>query len=70
MVRSVEPKLIGKYWNKTLFILIVMYVGLQLFSFAALALGPIGLVIIVTTVKVKCEKIEGNALDKADLPIR
>lgn len=69
VVREVlEPKLIGKsIGTKPLFTLIAMYVGLQLFSFAGFALGPIGLVIIVTTVKVVREKIEGNALDKADL---
>lgn len=60
VVREVlEPKLIGKcIGTRPLFTLIAMYVGVQLFSFAGFILGPVGLVIIITTVKVTKEKLE------------
>lgn len=52
-----EPKLLGKRIGiKPLFTLIAMYIGVQLFSIAGFFLGPIGLVIIMTIVKVVNEK--------------
>ena len=71
VVREVlEPKLIGKCTGtRPLFMLIAMYVGIQLFSFIGFILGPIGLVIIVTTVRVTKEKLEEEyACTKEDLP--
>jgi sporulation integral membrane protein YtvI len=54
-----EPKLIGKCIGVTpLFTLMAMYIGIKLFSIVGFVLGPIGLVIIVTTVKVVREKVE------------
>lgn len=71
IVREVlEPKLIGDcIGTKPLFTLIAMYVGVQLFSIAGFVLGPIGLVIIITTVTVIREKLEENSRDKEDLPL-
>ena len=54
-----EPKLIGnRIGIKPLFTLISIYVGVNLFSVAGFFLGPIGLIIIVTIVKVMNEKSE------------
>lgn len=57
-----EPKLIGKRIGiKPLFTLVSMYVGVKLFSIAGFILGPIGLIIIITIVKVIIEKSgQGN----------
>jgi sporulation integral membrane protein YtvI len=59
VVREIlEPKLIGKCIGlRPLFTLMAMYIGVQLFSIAGFALGPIGLVIIITTVRVVKEKL-------------
>lgn len=52
-----EPKLLGnRIGIKPLFTLIAMYVGVKLFNFAGFFLGPIGLVIIMTIVKVVGER--------------
>lgn len=68
VVREVlEPKLIGKcIGTKPLFTLISMYIGVQLFSIAGFALGPIGLVIIITTVKVIRDKLEETPKDEEE----
>lgn len=72
VIREVlEPKLIGnRIGIKPIFTLISMYVGLKLFSIAGFFLGPVGLVIILTTYKVISEKpstvakeIEGYSSD-------
>lgn len=65
IVREVlEPKLIGnRIGIKPIFTLVSMYVGVKLFSIAGFFLGPIGLVIIITVVKVLAEKTEGNYMD-------
>lgn len=62
VIREVlEPKLIGKCIGiKPIFTLIAMYIGVNLFSIAGFILGPIGLVIIITTIKVVQEKSEDN----------
>ncbi len=60
-----EPKLIGnRIGIKPLFTLIAMYVGVKLFSIAGFFLGPIGLIIIVTIVKVIMEKSDADAASK------
>lgn len=52
-----EPKLIGnRIGIKPLFTLIAMYIGVKLFAIYGFFLGPIGLVIIVTVVKVVNER--------------
>ncbi len=52
-----EPKLIGnRIGIKPLFTIASMYVGVKLFSVAGFVLGPIGLIIIITIVKVILEK--------------
>jgi sporulation integral membrane protein YtvI len=52
-----EPKLIGnRIGVKPLFTLISMYIGVKLFSIAGFVLGPVGLIIIITIVKVVLEK--------------
>lgn len=58
IVREVlEPKLIGnRIGIKPLFTLISMYIGVRLFSIAGFILGPIGLIIIITIIKVVNEK--------------
>ncbi|HWT75930.1 MAG TPA: AI-2E family transporter, partial [Mobilitalea sp.] len=58
VVREVlEPKLLGnRIGVRPIFTLISMYVGLKLFSIAGFILGPIGLIIIITVVKVVNEK--------------
>lgn len=58
IIREVmEPKLLGsRIGIKPLFTLISMYVGVKLFNFAGFFLGPIGLVIIMTIVKVLGER--------------
>ncbi len=57
-----EPKLIGnRIGIKPLFTLIAMYVGVNLFSIAGFVLGPIGLIIIITVVKVMNEKSEAES---------
>lgn len=66
-----EPKLIGnRIGIKPLFTLISMYIGLKLFSIAGFFLGPIGLIIIITVVKVVIEKLRENsnyaAMDRND----
>ena len=60
VVREVlEPKLIGnRIGVKPLLTLMSMYVGLRLFSIAGVLLGPIGLVIIQTILKVLHEREE------------
>lgn len=70
VVREVlEPRLIGKYIGiNPLFTLIAMYVGVELFSIAGFILGPIGLVIIITTMKVVQEKAEDSVANKQDYP--
>ena len=70
VVREVlEPRLIGKYIGiNPLFTLIAMYVGVELFSIAGFILGPIGLVIIVTTMKVIQERAEDSVANKQDNP--
>lgn len=56
-----EPKLIGnRIGIKPLFTLAAMYIGLKLFSIAGFVLGPIGLIIIITIVKVVTEKVEAS----------
>lgn len=58
-----EPKLIGnRIGIKPLFTLVAMYVGVKLFSIAGFILGPIGLIIIITVVKVMNEKVESAAV--------
>jgi sporulation integral membrane protein YtvI len=58
IIREVlEPKLIGnRIGIKPLFTLVAMYIGVKLFSIAGFILGPIGLVIIITTYKAVNEK--------------
>jgi len=52
-----EPKLIGnRIGIKPLFTLVAMYIGVKLFSIAGFFLGPIGLIIIITVLKVFNEK--------------
>ena len=46
---------------KPLFTLIAMYVGVNLFSIAGFVLGPIGLIIIITVLKVMNEKSEAES---------
>lgn len=56
-----EPKLIGnRIGIKPLFTLIAMYIGVKLFSVAGFILGPVGLIVIVTIVKVIMEKSGTN----------
>lgn len=68
IIREVmEPKLIGnRIGIKPLYTLISMYIGLKLFGVAGFILGPVGLIIIITVLKV----LNGNgtmtySLDKA-----
>ncbi|MDF2538076.1 MAG: putative rane protein [Herbinix sp.] len=52
-----EPRLIGKRIGiKPLFTLVAMYIGVKLFSIAGFILGPIGLIIIITILKVISDK--------------
>lgn len=62
----IEPKLIGnKIGIKPLYTLIAMYIGLKLFGIAGFILGPVGLVIIITVLKVVNEKdVISYPLDK------
>lgn len=62
----IEPKLIGnKIGIKPLFTLMAMYIGLKLFGIAGFILGPVGLVLIITILKVLTEKkIISYPLDK------
>lgn len=54
-----EPKLLGnRIGIKPLFTLIAMYIGIKLFNFAGFFLGPIGLVIIMTIIRVVAEKTD------------
>lgn len=56
-----EPKLIGnRIGVKPLFTLISMYIGVQLFGILGFILGPVGLVIITTILKVIYDKAEQN----------
>lgn len=67
IIREVlEPKLIGnKIGIKPLYTLISMYIGLRLFGVAGFILGPIGLIIIITIIKVLNEKASVSyTLDK------
>ncbi len=64
-----EPKLIGnRIGIKPLFTIIAMYIGVNLFSIAGFILGPIGLIVIVTIVKVIMGKAGtdggGNTMEK------
>lgn len=58
IIREVlEPKLIGnKIGIKPLYTLISMYIGLRLFGVAGFILGPVGLIIIITVIKLLNEK--------------
>lgn len=58
IIREVlEPKLIGnRIGIKPLYTLISMYIGLRLFGVAGFILGPIGLIIIITIIKLLNEK--------------
>ncbi len=58
VIREVlEPKLIGnRIGIRPIFTLMSMYIGLKLFSIVGFFLGPIGLVIIITIMKVMNEK--------------
>lgn len=60
VVREVlEPKLIGnRIGIRPIFTLISMYVGVKLFSIIGFILGPIGLIIIMTILKVISEKTD------------
>lgn len=62
----IEPKLIGnKIGIKPLYTLMAMYIGLKLFGIVGFILGPIGLIIIITILKVVTEKeIKPYSLDK------
>lgn len=62
VVREVlEPRLIGnRIGIKPIFTLMSMYAGLKLFSIAGFVLGPVGLIIIISIVKVVNEKIEDS----------
>lgn len=62
IIREVmEPKLLGHSIGiNSLLTLISMYIGVQLFNIPGFFLGPIGLVIIMTIVKVVNEKSEVN----------
>lgn len=63
-----EPKLIGnRIGIKPLFTLMAMYVGVNLFSIAGFILGPVGLIVIVTIVKVIMEKSGTNGGDNIPL---
>ena len=68
VIREVlEPKLIGnRIGIKPIFTLVAMYVGVKLFSIAGFILGPIGLIIIITIVKVINEKSEGSVAKVQD----
>lgn len=65
IVREVlEPKLIGnRIGIKPLFTLISMYVGVKLFSIAGFILGPVGLIIIITIIKVVNEKSQKKTMN-------
>ena len=53
----IEPKLIGnRIGIKPLYTLMAMYIGLKLFGLVGFILGPLGLVIIITVLKVVNEK--------------
>lgn len=53
----IEPKLIGnKIGIRPLYTMMAMYIGLKLFGIAGFILGPVGLVIIVTILKVVNDK--------------
>lgn len=74
IVREVlEPKLIGKRIGlKPLFTLVAMYIGIKLFGIAGFILGPIGIIIIITVLKVMNEKTGEKTgpsypLDKGDI---
>jgi len=58
IIREVlEPKLIGnRIGIKPLYTLISMYIGLRLFGVAGFILGPVGLIIIITVIKLINEK--------------
>lgn len=58
IIREVlEPKLIGnRIGVKPLYTLVSMYIGLKLFGVAGFILGPIGLIIIITIIKVINDK--------------
>lgn len=58
IIREVlEPKLIGsRIGIKPLYTLISMYIGLKLFGVAGFILGPIGLIIIITVIRMQNEK--------------
>ncbi len=62
IIREVlEPKLIGNRLGiKPLSTLVAMYIGLRLFSIAGFILGPIGLIIITTIVKIATEKVQAS----------
>lgn len=70
IVREIlEPKLIGNQIGiKPLFTLISMYIGVRLFSIAGFFLGPIGLIIIITIVRVLSEKHSLQLANKKDIP--
>lgn len=63
IIREVlEPKLIGnRIGVKPLFTLISMYIGVRLFAISGFILGPIGLIIIITVVKVVNDKKADNS---------
>ena len=62
----IEPKLIGnRIGIKPLYTLMAMYIGLKLFGIAGFILGPVGLVIIITIIKVVNSKgTKTYSLDK------
>jgi sporulation integral membrane protein YtvI len=64
VIREVlEPKLIGsRIGIKPLYTLVAMYIGVKLFSIAGFILGPVGLIIIITIIKVVNEKSKGTAM--------
>ncbi|MBH1941887.1 sporulation integral membrane protein YtvI [Mobilitalea sibirica] len=70
IVREVlEPKLIGnRIGVKPLFTLIAMYIGLNLFSIAGFILGPVGLIMIITIVKVVNDRTNQNSC-KQEMPL-
>ena len=56
-----EPRLIGnRIGIKPLYTLMSMYIGVRFFSIAGFILGPIGLVIITTLIKVINDRVEGK----------
>lgn len=67
IIREVlEPKLIGsRIGIKPLYTLISMYIGLRLFGVTGFILGPVGLLIIITVIKLVNEKASASyTLDK------